>query len=182
MTDAKADANRRNAQNSTGPRTSEGKAVARFNALWHGGCAASLLLPGEDPRAFSRLQKTFLRRFKPEGPEEQFLVDRMLLAAWRLHRLAALEARVVKSEAASIGSDTVLFDLATFIILGRTPSRDKLPPPDPDAPPQDLVASAYIRDSRNARALVKLSRWQIALERSYYRAFQELERLRATPK
>jgi hypothetical protein len=43
------EANRRNAQNSTGPRTDQGKAVSRFNALKTGIDARSHVIPGEDP-------------------------------------------------------------------------------------------------------------------------------------
>src|SRR2546421_192930 len=45
--------NRRNAQKSTGPRTDEGKARSRFNALKHGMTAQIPVLPGRlfwDPR------------------------------------------------------------------------------------------------------------------------------------
>ena len=37
----RAEANRRNAQKSTGPRTAEGKARSRFNAVKHGMSAAT---------------------------------------------------------------------------------------------------------------------------------------------
>src|SRR5581483_10830012 len=42
------EANRRNSQLSTGPRTPEGKAVSRFNALKSGVNAKAQVIPGED--------------------------------------------------------------------------------------------------------------------------------------
>ena len=42
-------ANRLNAQNSTGPRSVEGKAASRFNALKSGIDAKAQVIPGEDP-------------------------------------------------------------------------------------------------------------------------------------
>jgi hypothetical protein len=54
-TAAQIAANRANSQKSTGPRTPEGKAASRFNALKHGLDAASILLPGEDPDAYDRM-------------------------------------------------------------------------------------------------------------------------------
>ena len=42
------EANRRNAQKSTGPRTTEGKDRVRLNALKHGLTASTAVLPGED--------------------------------------------------------------------------------------------------------------------------------------
>jgi hypothetical protein len=48
----KAEANRRNAQKSTGPKTPEGKDAVRLNALKHGLLCREVLLPGEDKGAF----------------------------------------------------------------------------------------------------------------------------------
>ena len=52
--DKQADANRRNARKSTGPKTPEGKAVARLNAVKHGLLSQEVLLPGEDESALER--------------------------------------------------------------------------------------------------------------------------------
>ena len=49
---AQIDANRRNAQSSTGPRTQEGKAVVAFNALKHGLRADIFKQPMTDPENF----------------------------------------------------------------------------------------------------------------------------------
>jgi len=46
--DKQVQANRRNALKSTGPRTPEGKAAVRQNALRHGLLSKETLLPGED--------------------------------------------------------------------------------------------------------------------------------------
>jgi len=53
--DKKAEANRRNARKSTGPKTSEGKAAVRLNAIRHGLLLQDVLLPGEDEAALSGL-------------------------------------------------------------------------------------------------------------------------------
>ena len=54
----RAEANRQNAQKSTGPKTAEGKARSRFNAVKHGMRAATPVLPGEDAAAFdARLER-----------------------------------------------------------------------------------------------------------------------------
>jgi hypothetical protein len=46
--DKKAQTNRQNALKSTGPKTPEGKASVRHNALKHGLLAQEVLLPEED--------------------------------------------------------------------------------------------------------------------------------------
>ena len=61
----RAEINRRNAQKSTGPRTPEGKARSRFNAVKHG-CRARLpILPGEDPEAYERRLDAWVGKFAP---------------------------------------------------------------------------------------------------------------------
>ena len=47
---AKLEANRRNAQKSTGPRTQAGKDRSKMNAVTHGCRAETLVLPEEDPQ------------------------------------------------------------------------------------------------------------------------------------
>jgi hypothetical protein len=45
----KIDANRRNAQHSTGPRTPQGKGKVATNSCTHGLCSRNAILPEEDP-------------------------------------------------------------------------------------------------------------------------------------
>jgi hypothetical protein len=52
--DARIEANRKNAQLSTGPKTPEGKAVCRQNALKNGLTGEGIVLPDEDREAISR--------------------------------------------------------------------------------------------------------------------------------
>jgi len=48
-------ANRQNALKSTGPRSAEGKAVSRFNALKTGIDAKAQVIPGENPAELQAL-------------------------------------------------------------------------------------------------------------------------------
>ncbi|MGA3097874.1 MAG: hypothetical protein ABSF25_15580 [Bryobacteraceae bacterium] len=88
------EANRRNAESSTGPRTQPGKAVSRFNALKTGIHARSHLIPGEDPHALESLTLEHYDRFQPAAPEQRFLVDAMISAEWQLRRLRKAEAQL----------------------------------------------------------------------------------------
>ncbi|MBI1895265.1 MAG: hypothetical protein HYS04_01825, partial [Acidobacteria bacterium] len=58
-------ANRRNAQSSTGPRTLEGKAASRFNALRHGLAAECPVIPGENAALYETLRDAFLDQYRP---------------------------------------------------------------------------------------------------------------------
>src|SRR4051794_31607217 len=50
---ARAAASRENGRKSRGPKTPQGKQRSKFNRLQHGLCAATTVLPGEDPAAFA---------------------------------------------------------------------------------------------------------------------------------
>ena len=151
--DAQIRANRANALHSTGPKTEEGKARISRNALVHG-ANFTTLMPGEDQAAFIELHTTYQEEFQPQTETDLFLVTRLTLAAWRLHRLAALETLVVSAHQPTYSSPN---------------------------PAEDPVARAYIRDSQNGNTLHKLARDQTILERSYFSALRALERRRPRP-
>src|SRR6516164_8711344 len=89
--------NQANALHSTGPKTPEGKAVVRLNALRHGLLARDVVLPEEDADAFEDLFNQVRANFSPVGPIEEFLGNRVVNAMWRLHRLARAETALLHS-------------------------------------------------------------------------------------
>ena len=92
--EGKAEANRRNAQKSTGPRTPGGKAAVRLNALRHGLLSKEVLLPGEDGEALGELGDRLWAELQPVGELENLLVGRVVAAVWRLRRLGRVEAGI----------------------------------------------------------------------------------------
>jgi hypothetical protein len=101
-TPAQINANRANAQKSTGPRSAEGKSASRFNALKHGIDAASIVIPGEDPAVYDALVADYHRDFRPQSPSETFHVDAMLRADWQKRRLQRVEADLHRTLLAEI--------------------------------------------------------------------------------
>jgi hypothetical protein len=79
-------ANRLNAQQSTGPRSVEGKAAIRMNALKSGIDAKSLVIHGEEPADFDSLQAEYSARWLPITPEQRALVDSLIANEWLLRR------------------------------------------------------------------------------------------------
>ena len=71
----KVEANRRNAQRSTGPRTEEGKNRSRLNAFKHGILASALLITewegAEDAGEFDELVAALRLDLAPEGTLEE---------------------------------------------------------------------------------------------------------------
>ncbi|HEY1340702.1 MAG TPA: hypothetical protein VGF59_24490 [Bryobacteraceae bacterium] len=88
------EANRRNAQRSTGPRSAEGKAVSRLNALKSGIDAKSHVIPGEDPAELEALAERYYQRWQPATPEEIFLLDAMIAADWLKRRMNKVEGQL----------------------------------------------------------------------------------------
>jgi hypothetical protein len=86
-------ANRQNAQKSTGPRSVEGKAASRFNALESGTDAKSQVLPDEDPDQLEALLTEYRERFSTAAPERRLFVDTLVNSEWLkgLQRLEAAE-------------------------------------------------------------------------------------------
>ena len=90
--------NRTNAQNSTGPRTEEGKQRSSQNAIKHGLTGQAVLLLSEDAAAYeSHLQK-YLHDYQPKGIQEEDLVRSIAAVAWRLNRLLGIESKVLSQD------------------------------------------------------------------------------------
>ena len=91
LSQAKLDANRANAQSSTGPRTQEGKAISSLNNLRHGFNGAFCVLPSENTREFIGLMDDLHAEYKPATPTERLLVMDMVRHYWLLQRALRLQ-------------------------------------------------------------------------------------------
>lgn len=95
----KVAANRRNAQRSTGPTTSEGKAVVAANAVRHGLLSWRPVLPHAEQVDdwLAHLAHT-LQSLAPAGHLEAVLAERVALLLWRLDRVARHEREAAADE------------------------------------------------------------------------------------
>jgi hypothetical protein len=93
-TQAQINANRLNAQKSTGPTSPEGKARSSLNALKSGIDAWSHIIPGEDPAELEALTAQFLLHFHPSDPNQLALVDTLISTEWIQRRLRRIEAQL----------------------------------------------------------------------------------------
>ena len=92
----KIEANRQNAQRSTGPKTRKGKATAAQNAITHGLTARTVTLPDEDPQAYADYRAAIHTDLNPVGTFESELVDRIVGCSWRLRRAGHIEASLFR--------------------------------------------------------------------------------------
>jgi hypothetical protein len=93
-------ANRSNALKSTGPRTSEGKAAVRHNALRHGLLAQDIFISAgdgrEDPEEYATLLEDLRDALQPDGRLELIMVEKIAVAYWRLRRAARAEVGALR--------------------------------------------------------------------------------------
>jgi hypothetical protein len=205
--DRKAEANRRNARNSTGPKTPEGKAAVRHNAMKHGLLSQDILLPEEDEAALGELGENLRAELQPVGELENMLVDRIIAAHWRLRRLGRVESGIFAFELygelaararkevrryshtkteVTLGGRSLEDNLETTV---RTTITDEQKYQEALRRAQEMesvrdadlatLGKAFIRDADKGNAFSKLSRYETTIERSLYKALHELQRLQA---
>src|SRR2546425_3670237 len=156
-TPAQIEANRRNAQKSTGPRPAQGRAVLSLNGLRHGLRAETAVLPSEDPAEFATLKQELEAEYRPQGIREQLVFDDLVLAAWRLERAriydTAVQARLFLSTHGRI--QTAHGPTSTMHSLG----------------------AMLAKDAREKKTLEYVMRMEGRFRRAYQQAVKELERL-----
>jgi len=85
------DANRANAQKSTGPLSLESKAKTRLNAKRDGFTGQVITLSDEDRPVFEKRRAEFISHFAPKNPMELDLAHSIAWDTWRLNHLRAVE-------------------------------------------------------------------------------------------
>jgi hypothetical protein len=81
---------------SSGPRTEEGKEVARWNSTRHGIRSPAPVVPGlETTEDWQEHRAGVLESLAPVGHLEGVLTDRVALLSWRLHRVTRYETEAI---------------------------------------------------------------------------------------
>lgn len=105
------EANRRNAQKSTGPKTDEGKAVVKMNALRHGLTAEAAVIPFlENPEDYEAHREGILESLSPSGHLETILAERVAMLLWRLGRANRYERELIAVEQEKIEEKHFRYD------------------------------------------------------------------------
>jgi hypothetical protein len=93
------EANRRNAQLSTGPVTEEGKRGSRQNAVRHGLTAETVIDALEDAEDYAAFEMAVTADYDAQSAVERELVLRLASLLWRLRRAIAIESGLFKIQA-----------------------------------------------------------------------------------
>ena len=149
------DANRRNAQKSTGPITEAGRAVTKLNALKHGMTADTAVLPYEDHVAWAQMREALIDHYAPANIAEEMLVELVINSYWRL-----LRARRVETATLRLG-------------IHALKQRNGLNPA-PSTNDDDALAVFFTDENDNTR---NQERYHGNIERSYFRAVETLRKV-----
>jgi hypothetical protein len=95
MTEKNLEAHRRNARQSHGAATAEGKERARAANLRHGYYSAlrdqALVALGEDPEALAALVEGARQQFRPANAYQEWITDRLASLQWRIQRAERMQ-------------------------------------------------------------------------------------------
>ena len=153
-TEAQIEANRRNAQHSTGPKTEEGKATSSRNATRFGLFATNAcVLPGEE-EAHYHMFHILWDELAPVGGLEEVTAGEFIRAVWRLRRCAVAEEQL---------GDRVVAERA---------KRDKFSYSGTSTPPTDPILSSQ-------RDTIAINRAVAQAQNAKKRAKAELDKLQA---
>jgi len=90
--ESQINANRANAQHSTGPSSPEGKLKSSHNAVKTGLTGRTILLPSDDLGAYENFVEILKRKYQPVEAYEKHLVQNIADTEWRLLRIPTLES------------------------------------------------------------------------------------------
>src|SRR5215469_9801972 len=88
---AKLEANRANAQLSTGPTSADGKSPSSLNATRHGLTGRVVVLPEEDMKVYEAFSAELMTSLDPKTPLERELAKTVVDQQWRLNRIRSIE-------------------------------------------------------------------------------------------
>jgi hypothetical protein len=172
---AQIQANRLNAQKSTGPRTAEGKERASQNAVKHGLLAKEAVIAGEDPAEFEVYREGMLRTLAPAGAVEAMLAERVVGLSWRLRRAERLQNAAFA--AIDEGESTALLEARHEEwkqFKGSQWDRGIYGVVDEGA----ALGRVVVEDFAGARVLDRMLMYERRIESSLYRTMAELRRER----
>jgi hypothetical protein len=185
------EANRRNAQRSTGPITEEGKLQSRCNAVRHGLTAETVIGALEDAEDYKTFEAAIIADYNAQSAVERELVLRLASLLWRLRRATTIETGLFETEAERmnevgrshrVGSASPEVVRALFGPHASVSSANRLPGCDvkeePSVNPAAELTRCYLSLANLANfALDRLSRYEATLWRQVGQVLFSLDAL-----
>jgi hypothetical protein len=150
MIEKQAEANRKNALKSTGPKTLQGVEGCKMNACRHGIRAMQTVVPGEDAAEWEAHRDNILADLSPVGAMETALAEQVAVKLWRLGRVVRFERDLIGIAQAE---DELLHahEISHERDVGGPPKRTDIPTREDVANARQAVK----KDSNKVTALAK---------------------------
>jgi hypothetical protein len=171
--EAKIQANRRNAEKSTGPKTEEGKAVVAQNAVKHGLLGRHDVVSWEDQGEFEQHRGKVLGELAPAGVMETILAERVVSLTWRLQRAQRMQTEAMNYLTADRTQDKSLATLLKALAQKNKPASRG----DSQTRGQYAIGRSLCEDWANDLVLDRMLMYERRLESSLFRTSAELQRL-----
>jgi hypothetical protein len=187
-------ANRRNAQKSTGPRTSQGKTAVSQNAVKHGltalqdarpggaqarpSGARSRIISSESQADFDLHRGRILAELAPETPMESMLAERIVGLSWRLKRVCTIQNQTIDALKQRNTSNPLAKLTKSVLMRYQDPSSQAACESAGDF----VLGQLAIKDFSHPRVLERLLMYERRIENSLYKTLLELERLHLVKK
>ena len=144
------EANRQNAQHSTGPKTPEGKEAVRDNALTYGLRTRHMILPNENLHHYLALFDAFEAEYRPCTRTEWCYLETIITSQWLLVRLAASERQICEDRPSGQTAISIIGQRLQTPRAARTrlPQRNRRPEASPKRTPRAA------RPGRRTRAAI----------------------------
>ena len=173
-------AQRANALKSTGPRTSQGKEIARQNSLKHGFFSCDVVNAVLDGPArldeFNMMLDALLAEYDPQSVRERILIDEVAASCWRIRRILRYECRESwadeDDDRRAARTETPSEAIASIMGYDHQAARQHTARKFRHA---GLDAFVLPSDSD----IDKIVRYERLIKRNLYRALYTLERIRA---
>jgi len=166
-------ANRRNAQKSTGPRTSEGKVAVSQNAVKHGLLTRQDVTSSESQADFNLYREQMLDELAPVSPMESMLAERIVTLSWRLKRAGRIQNQAIDA----LNADNTSSPLAKLAQSMLFKNQDQSQAGPATSATHLALGRMAIKDFANARVLDRLLMYERRIEHSLYKTILELQRL-----
>jgi hypothetical protein len=155
----RAEINRRNAENSTGPTSEAGKQKSALNGIKHGLTGQRLLLLPHEVEPYQRMTAAFKSDYNPQTEFESQLIQHIVDCNMRLHRIAAIESNMFAVGTIDNMREDAGHDDATEAVIAQT--------------------RAWIKQ---ADSFEKLGRHEVRLSRQLLKYTQEIDRVQSLRK
>ncbi len=178
-TEAQINANRQNAQKSTGPKTVEGKEASSQNAFRHGLFAKKPVVRGESREQYDRHREAMLADWNPVGEVENIVAERLVNLSWRLERAQRMQDQAIDYLGIRHSGS---FDGERFEKLYRKAHDLSQSDELPVARDHILLGRLAVDDWSSNRVVDRMMMYERRIESSMYRAMRELERFQKARK